>query len=217
MSIQLKRPYLATALRTAVLLLLFSTVCEVLCRTTFIQQHLPLPSRGSGHKNFDLKVAALDRFQTKHPHIDCIYLGNSRVNRSIDPEVVDKTFEAITGQPFTSFNFALAALNAEETRYAVDLLQKRYKPDLIVMGISSFTFTKDFFNWETRDWISNPWVDYQLGTPSFRGWLMTHSYAFKYYLRWQTWLIYPELSERSHYHETKEMNNQGYAQPTAMC
>lgn len=181
-----------TLVLAALILVLAAGLAETIVRLGPVQRRLPAPSLGSGHQNFDLKIALLDAFVKKEGGLDCLFIGPSTVNYGINPAVVRATFRRYTGHDLRCFNFGLAALSNPTTRLLMRLLVDRYHPRNIILGC----FTgQDRFGVSTEERLAaNPWVNYVLGRRTFRGWLTEHSVAFRYFLRLTIWLKQPDFS-----------------------
>jgi len=191
-TLRLTRPYGRTLLLAALILVIFVGLLETLSRIEAVQARLPTPSLGSGHQNFDLKLARLESFVKKEGGVDCILLGSSTVNHDLAPSVIRKAFREGTGKDIRVFNFGLAGLNNPVTVALVRILVDRYHPQLIILGI--FPGEEHFGRATGERLMSNPWVNQQLGRRSFSGWLLDHSLAYRYFLRFCVWLKQPEFS-----------------------
>ncbi len=191
-SLRLKRPVGRTLGLAAVFVVLTAAAAELVARLEPVQSALPAPSLGSGHQNFDLKLARLDAFVRKEGGVDVIFLGPSTVNYGLDPEVIRRTYRARTGTDLRCFNFGLAALNNAVMADLVNILVDRYHPGFIVLG----TFPgQERFGRNTADrLLSNPWFTARLGRKSFRGWILDRSLAYRYFLRFRIWLEHPNFS-----------------------
>lgn len=165
---------------------------EGLLRLEPVQSLLPAPSLGTGHQNFDCKLAGLDAFVRREGGVDCIFLGPSTVNYGINPAVVRASYRRFTGNDLRCYNFGLGSLSNPAARIVMQVLIRRYHPANIVLG----TFAgQDRFGEETEDRLTtNAWVEYQLGHRTFRGWLLEHSVALRYFLRLLVWVEHPRFS-----------------------
>lgn len=191
-TLRLTRPYGRTLLLAALILLVLAGLVETLSRVGAIQAHLPAPSLGSGHQNFDLKLARLEVFIKKEGGVDCILLGSSTVNYDLVPSIMRKTFRHGTGKDIRVFNFGLAGLSNPATVALMKILVDRFHPRLIILGI--FPGEENFGRATGERLMSNPWVNQKLGRPSFNGWLLDHSLAYRYFMRFCVWLKQPEFS-----------------------
>lgn len=210
-TLRLTRPYGRTLLLAALILLVLVGLVETLSRIEAIQARLPAPSLGSGHQNFDLKLARLEAFVKNEGGVDCILLGSSTVNHDLVPSVMRKAFRDQTGKDIRIFNFGLAGLNNPVTVAMVRILVNRYHPRLIILGI--FPGEENFGRITNQRLMSNPWVNQQLGRRSFNGWLLDHSRAYRYFMRFCVWLKQPDFS-RSIRRLERETSPDGYTKTT---
>lgn len=192
-TLRLTKPYGQTLLLAAVILLVLVGLVETLSRIEAIQARLPAPSLGSGHQNFDLKLALLDAFVKKEGGVDCILLGPSAVNYDLAPSVIRNAFRHQTGNDIRVFNFGLAALNNPVAAAVMRILVDRFHPRLVILGV--FPGEEHFGRATAQRLMSNPWVNQQMGRPSFNGWLLDHSLAYRYFMRFCVWLKQPDFSE----------------------
>jgi hypothetical protein len=155
---------------------------EVLARTDFARAHLPPPSVGSSHNQFEAKLAALDALANEEGHIECIVLGSSMVDRGFDPEAYNRGIQARTGQSMTCFNFGVKAVTASEAGILARILVDKYQPRVLIYGISVRDFDDDVGADAGRALMGIPWTQYYQGNPSLAGWLSHHSRAYGYYL-----------------------------------
>jgi hypothetical protein len=191
-TLRLTRPYGRTLLLAAVILVLLVGLLETLSRIDAIRARLPAPSLGSGHQNFDLKLARLEDFIKKEGGVDCILLGPSTVNQDLAPSVIRTAFLRRTGKNIRIFNFGLAGLNNPVAATVMKILVDRFHPRLVILGV--FAGEEGFGLSTAQRLMSNPWVNQQLGRPSLNGWLLDRSLAYRYFMRFCIWLKQPEFS-----------------------
>jgi hypothetical protein len=191
-TLRLARPFGRTLLLAALILVALIGLIETLSRVEAVQERLPAPSFGSGHQNFDLKVARLEAFVRKEGGVDCILLGSSTVNYDLVPSVMRKAFRRRTGKDIRIFNFGLAGLNNPVAATVMRILVDRFRPRLVILGL--FPGEEGFGRATAQRLLSNPWVKQQLGKTSFNGWLLDHSRAYRYFMRFCVWLKQPEFS-----------------------
>jgi hypothetical protein len=138
------------------------------------------PRIGSRHRQFEIQVARLEKLVQDGEPIDCIFLGNSMIWLGVNPLVVNRTFQAETGQEIHCFNFGVSALPASSAGEIATMLVKRYRPKLLIYG----TFARDYTipsDAEDAYVVSDtPWLQYQNGEFNLKGWLYAHSSVFQY-------------------------------------
>lgn len=210
-TLQLSRPFGRVLFLAALLLMVMAGLAEVLARLDAVQARLPAPSLGSGHQNFDLKVARLERFVKKEGGVDCILLGSSTVNYGLDPEAIRRAHRSRTGKEIRCFNFGLAGLNTPMASAMIRILVDRFHPKLVILGI--FPGEESFGRAAGQHLMSNLWVNQQLGRRSLSGWLLEHSMAYRYFLRFCIWLKQPAFS-RSTRHLEHQTAPDGFTRTT---
>ncbi len=175
-TLRLALPVGRTGLTALLLLVAFAGVCELLARSRVIRSHLPSPII-NGHYQIARKLELLDSLQAREGSVDCIFVGSSAVLWDISPEVFARAYQAETGRRITCFNFGLAALNVTGAGRLSEILSRRYRPRLIVYGTSLRDYIEDL-GFE----LDIPWARHQLGDPSVKGWLDSHSASYRHYL-----------------------------------
>jgi hypothetical protein len=149
----------------------------------------PLQSIGSSHRQFEIQVALLEKLVRQEGSVDCIFLGASGVHRAIDPVAFRKSFRTTTGIPITCFNFGIKALNPAAASVLAEIVAVRYQPWLIVYGVDIPGFFEGAGEEAEEYLLDVPWVQYQLGSPTVKGWLVDHSQAMRYYLLVRNWML----------------------------
>lgn len=193
--LKIRRPFGWSILLAAIFLLILLVLAETAARTNFVREALPAPSIASGHRKLDLKLFAIDKLTREEGRVDCIFLGGSDVNAAINPGLFSRVFEQQTGQKLICFNFGLAGFIPPGAALMAKILVERYRPRLLVWGFSPVSFGDDFKKRPEVIVIRTPWCRYQLGDFNFEGWLTEKSHAYRYFLRFRTWLERPDYSD----------------------
>ncbi len=189
-------PIGTTIARASLILVVVLGLGETLTRQSFIAAHLPVPSLGSAHYEFEYDVAAAETLKQDTGQIDCLFVGSSMPNTGINPEVFAQAYQAQTGHAIVCFNFGLAGAGAAAIGALSQLWIADLHPKLIIYGTSARDFannTVDQFPGQPDPILNTPWVQYRLGGWSLAGWLVEHSVAYRYFLRFQT-LFGPDQS-----------------------
>lgn len=127
------------------------------------------PNLGSGNIDFDLKVKYLDEFVEQNGPVECLILGSSLVDYGIDPDILRSRYAEITGEDLLCFNFGVGGSKANELDFIMEFVITRYHPDTIIYA----TWPRDYiFLAEALD--QSAWIDYQMGSRSPRGWLVSN-------------------------------------------
>lgn len=179
----------AAAWRTPALAVVMLTVAlagaELAARNPAIRDALHVPSVGSSSRRFELQLDSLERYAAAEGRVDCLIFGNSTALMGVDPEVLSGAYRAHTGQPVRCFNFGVSGMTASAAGAVAPILVGRYQPWLVIYVVSARDVGQSV---EGPLLANDPWVQYQRGTWSLRGWLAAHSGAFRYYLLYRQWL-----------------------------
>ena len=148
---------------------------------------LPAPSVEADSFLFDAKIYALERQVQQNGRLDCLFIGSSVSNSDIDPDLVEQTYFAQTGETIHCFNLGIPALTLKNTTVIADAVIARFHPKVIIYAllprdINDVTANVDYL--ENIDWIT-----YNQGYPSLNGWLVNHSYGWRYFLTWRYQLV----------------------------
>jgi hypothetical protein len=211
-TLKIRRPFGRTILLAAILLIILLVLVETAARTDFVRDALPAPSIASGHNKLDLKLFLLDNLIKEAGRVDCIFLGGSDANAAINPEIFSRVFEKRTGEKLICFNFGLAGFIPPAAALIAKILVEKYHPRLLVWGFTPSTFGDEFKRKPTGIVTRNPWCRYRLGDFNFEGWLTEHSYAYRYFLRFRTWLERPDYSDELSKREER-ISKYGYHTP----
>jgi hypothetical protein len=148
---------------------------------------LPAPSIQADNFLFEAKIYALERQVRQDGKLDCLFIGSSVSNSDIDPEIVERVYRERTGSSIHCYNLGIPALTLKNGTAIADAVITRFHPKVLIYAllprdINDLTANADHL--ETIDWIT-----YNQGHPSFNGWLVNHSYGWRYFLTWRYWLI----------------------------
>ena len=193
-TLQINKPLGKTVVLGLLILAVTLTAMEFLARVPVVQSMLPAPSIGSAHKKLDLNFSFLDRLTEEDGPVDFLFIGSSMVKASIDPEILSASYLRESGKSIRCFNFGVAGFTAGATANMADILVRKYKPTVLLWGISPESFIQGAGQKARQQLEINPWYKYQKGDFSISGWLTEHSTAFKYFLRFKIWLENPTLS-----------------------
>ncbi len=179
------REALTTPLLVVASLAVCCAVLELSARTGSIRARLLPPSVGSPSRPFEIQLARLDAFVRREGPLDCVFVGSSLVLTGVDPETFDEAYERRAGRRIRCFNLGVPGMSASDVGALAGILREDYAPSLIVYGAT-------FRDFSTR--VAGPavgelaWVRYRNGSWSADGWLIEHSYAYRYYLTYRGWM-----------------------------
>lgn len=187
-TLKLKWPFGKTFGLALIILVLLLGLAEMAARTDFVQSILLAPSIASGQKRLDVKIAYLNDLIKKEGRVDCIFLGGSDVNAAVDPAIFNQVYKTYTGKEIICFNFGIDRLIPPAAAVMAKILVEKYKPKLLVWGLTPPMFSKRLRRKTKMLLMDNPWCKYRLGDYNFEGWLADHSFAYRYFLKFRIWL-----------------------------
>ena len=155
-----------------------AVLLEVLLRTPPVRAHLPVPSLGTPYLYLDQVIARLDVFADAG-RVDCLFMGSCGMASDVDPAVFGAAYGHETGRQIRCFNAGFPGLPAAAAPTMARLLVARYRPALLVYGTLPGDYTPDAAREFGSELDAAPWVRYQLGQPTVRGWLIDHSLAYR--------------------------------------
>jgi len=143
---------------------------------------------GSWHYQLDLKWLLLKQYVAENGGMDVIVVGNSLVDTGVVPEVIAQTYFEKTGVKLRVFNFGIGGLTVSPTSENAKLLVDTYHPALLIF----VTEMRDYdatngIRTETK-YLSDSWMQYQMGNFNPKGWLVDHSVTLQHYLPYRNWM-----------------------------
>ena len=143
------------------------------------------PSKGFDRYILELKLNRLDNLVEDLGRVDVIFLGSSMVHRGLDPKLFQREIYTATNHTITAFNLGIPGIKSKDAASIARVLVQKYKPKLIIYGISVRDFDGQY---EASGISDNPWVRYELGNFNLDGWLREKSLAYQYYLVYRNWM-----------------------------
>ncbi|HVN54401.1 MAG TPA: hypothetical protein VMT46_08730 [Anaerolineaceae bacterium] len=147
---------------------------------------MPPPSVGASNPEFEVKLAHLEQLVKRDGAVDCLIVGSSQIDGGINPVALTKAYAQRTGKTILCYNFGISTLTGEAMGVITRVLEAKYHPRLMFLGISPRDFS-DQFGENSRPLLKNPWIQYMLGNDNYTGWLIDHSSAYRYYLGMTNW------------------------------
>ena len=183
-TLQVKSISFKTLLISIIALMVFLLAGECLFRLEPIQALLPAPSIGQSNRypELEIKLQRLNEL-VKSKQINCFLVGSSMVDAGLNPEILSPALADLNDKQYQCFNFGLSGAMVETSSTIVDLLVKIYSPELIILGTSAIEYDQAFT--DTRDIIEIPWVQQKLGHPTVEGWVIDHSFLYRYLITLQ--------------------------------
>jgi hypothetical protein len=199
-TLAVSRPFGATLWLALLFLFIIAAGAEIFFRSDFAVRHLPAPSYGIGHQNIDLKFAQMVELRRQGSLPECVLIGSSMIDTSINPDIFTQAFEENSGQEIGCYNFGIGGFNLPSAAKLVGSVVGMFDPEMIVLGISIYDLYEGIvrLSWEQSEvrFSQNAWLRYRLGEFSFEGWLTENSYAYRHFLRARQWMEWPEFSSR---------------------
>ncbi len=177
-------------LLTLALLLVLISAAEIIGRSPALSRWLPPPGIQASNPELDIKLHQLELFERQHGSVDCLLIGSSVVDDGLDPALVAQTYSEMSGTPITCFNFGLFTLTNDSGGMLTHALIERFHPRVVIYEISARSFSGRFGEL-ARPLMDNAWVLYHNGDFTLRGWLLDHSYAYRYFLAYASWFYPP--------------------------
>src|ERR671918_1580927 len=165
---------------TMILFFIFGGFAEWFTRSEVFQAPLTPPKMGSRHYQLGHKLALLDDVIMKKGSVDCIMLGSSMVDTGFDPEAFQIGYKEITGRDIHCFNFGIDASSAASTAALGRIIVEDYHPRLLIIGTDPRDYAVAREDTDPAVILNTPWIAYRQGDFSLEGWLLDHSYLYRY-------------------------------------
>ena len=165
---------------TIVLFFFIGGISEWITRSEFFQQPLTPPKMGSRHYQLGHKLALLDELIRKNGGVDCIMLGSSMVDMGFDPAAFEMGYMEMTGRDIRCFNFGIDASTMASTAALTRIVVEDYHPRLLLVGTDPRDYAVPKEDTDPAVILNSPWVAYRQGDFSLEGWLLDHSYLYRY-------------------------------------
>jgi hypothetical protein len=169
-----------TLLLTLPFLALFLGIGEVIMRQQFVQAYLDTPTLNSSHRHLERQWHRLETLTKLGVSIDCIALGNSMILNGFDPQIFGQSFESSSGRKLSCFNFGVDALTPVSAAALAQILVETYHPQLLIFGTDARDFAIPKDSGETTVITNMAWIKYRQGAFNVEGWLVEHSYFYRY-------------------------------------
>ena len=162
-----------------VIFIILVGLVEIMVRSNLVQQFVPFQAYGSNHIQFEIQLNKFKMFVAQNGKPNCLILGTSQSLRDIDPKVFSQTYLDRTGNTIRCYNFSVVGATLATTYRLGEILIKQVHPRLLIIGTSYLDYTESREQRNDLRFEDNAWMAFQLGTPSFKGWLLEHSYAYR--------------------------------------
>ena len=179
-TLQLNRPLGKIFWLTIILLIFLGGVAEWITRLESFQAPLTPPKMGSRHYQLGHKLALLDAEVKRNGPIDCVMVGSSMVDVGFNPNSYQTGYHETAGRDIRCFNFGIDASSAVSTAALVKILVEDYHPRILIFGTDPRDYGIASDDRDPAVILNTSWVQYRQGDFSVEGWLLDHSYLFRY-------------------------------------
>jgi hypothetical protein len=153
---------------------------EIVLRQQAVQSLLTAPSLNSRHRQFEVQWHRLETLTKSGKKVSCIVLGSSMVWRGFDPLAYENGFESQTGDELICFNFGVDGLTPLTAGVLSKILVEAYHPNLLIYGTSARDYAVPQDAENNAVILEMAWIQYRLGEFNFEGWLIEHSFLYRY-------------------------------------
>ena len=179
-TLQIVSPFGRTIWLTLLFLLLLGWAAEWVARSGFLQGQLTPPKMGSAHFQLGHKLTLLDALVKKNGSVDCIALGSSMIDVGFDPEAFEQGYRQVSGKDIRCFDFGIDASSAVSAAALAEILVEDYHPHLLIFGTDARDYAVRSADRDAAVILESPWIQYRQGKLSLEGWLLEHSYLYRY-------------------------------------
>ena len=179
-TLSIKRPSIQTLMPVLLILAVLMGVSEVILRQQPIQAYLTPPSLNTSHRQLERQWHRLENLTKSGVQLQCIALGNSMILNGFEPQVFSQSFYEQTGQELHCFNFGVDALTPVSANGLAQVLIDTYRPQLLIFGTDARDYAVNPDMEETTVISEMAWLQYRLGSFNLTGWLLEHSYLYRY-------------------------------------
>jgi hypothetical protein len=195
-TLQISRPFGKVGILALLWLLFFIGAAEAAVHLKPVQSQLLAPGVGNPNRTFEIQLDRLNTRVDHGEHIDCVFIGSSRVLVGLDPEAVEKAYANITGNDFKCQNFGVLGMGIQGSAGTATMLANLYHPRLIVIGTNFIDFGVGL---PDKAIVDSPFVREHSGHINFDGWVTTWSLAFRDYLAEVSYLAIDNAQDEYNY------------------
>ena len=167
-------------LQVAVIFIILFALIETALRTPQAQVKLGPPGMGISTRDFELRWHEFVTYAQDREVLDCVVLGDSTVMSDFFPVAFSDAYRNATGETMECFNFGAGGFTVVDYAALAEIIVAHYSPHLIMVGVEPLNFSIASDAEETVNFGKKPWVNYQRGDISIKGWLLENSYFYRY-------------------------------------
>ncbi len=135
---------------------------------------------GTRHFQLGRKLARLDAYVRNNGPVDCLIVGSSVADLGFDPQAFREGYKQASGQDIRCFNFAIDASTAVSSAAIAKILIEDYQPRILFYGTEARDYAVPSDDMDPAVILESNWVRYRQGDFSLDGWLLEHSYLYRY-------------------------------------
>lgn len=179
-TLDIKRPFGQTLILALLILSLIMGAGEITVRQQKVQAYLAVPSMDTRHKLLNRQWHRLETLTKSGVQIQCIALGNSMVLNGFDPQIFSQNFTIQSAREINCFNFGVDGLTPISAAALARILIETYHPQLLIFGTDARDYAVAPDAQEATVIMDMDWIQYRLGNFNIPGWLVDHSYLYRY-------------------------------------
>ena len=179
-TLQITPPFGKTIWLTLIFLFFLGGTAEGLARSEFFEALLTPPKMGSAHYQLGHKLTLLDEFVEKNGSVDCVAIGSSMVDVGFNPDSFQKGYREVAGRDIRCFDFGIDASTAASAAALAKILVEDYHPRFLILGTDARDYAVPSTDRDPAVILESPWIRYRQGDFSLQGWLLEHSYLYRY-------------------------------------
>jgi hypothetical protein len=180
-TLKIRLPFGRTALAALLFLPLYIGLMEAALRLIHVPASLFVPSidRELNYPEIDIKFSLLESLE-REEQVNCFFVGSSMADFALNPALFNRQPEILGVNNPACFNMALKAMKPELVGKITPILVDRWRPSLVIVGISPVDFTGGQST--VRKFAGSPWIRYHEGEMSTEGWWVENSQVYRYWL-----------------------------------
>ncbi len=178
------RPW-STVLAIIGVSLIFMGSGEGIIRTLRWAGYYPIEFYGTGNNYLEQRLHQMDVFYQENGSPHFLVIGNSKVGQGVNPELVSRTYEEVSGKPTTCFNFGFGGNTSEFLPIIFRILQEDYAPRKYVFDVLGP------YQMNNESQKESKWLRYRSGDFNISGWMIDHFHLMRMFLRMRHWMEQP--------------------------
>ncbi len=174
-----------TILAVAVFSLVLLSCCEVLLVSMRYMGVYPLEVYGTGNHALEQRLNQLDIYCRENGPPRYLFIGNSKVGQGVDPDLVSRSYEGVTGDRLSCVNFGFGGNTSDFLPIILKIIEEDFNPGKIVLDLTGPYQVKTFPHEKSA------WLRYRTGDFNISGWMIEHFHFIRVFLRLRHWMEQP--------------------------